>query len=128
MANRSAEITKAEGMSATVKSTLLKSTIAGLTFRGFNAGDGGPVVTKEAAMDGYDMGGRILDGVEFKVSVREDGSIEVVIADRAREHFETLNPMRWRKEVGEYIAAVAAEGGCFYSDEFEDLMLMREQE
>ena len=86
------------------------------------------MVTKEAAMDGYDMGGRILEGVEFKVSVQEDGSIEVVIADRAREHFETLNPMRWLKEVGEYIAAVAAEGGFSFSDEFEDLMLMREQE
>ena len=38
---------------------------------------------------------------------------------KARKYFETMNTMRWLKEVAEYIAVVAAADRYFYSDEFE---------
>ena len=70
------------------------------TFKGFKKEDG--TIVKSAFIDGYPVGDRLLEDVWFKVSVKEDGTLHVEIADSSREYFESFNAKKWLKAMKDF--------------------------
>ena len=58
---------------------------------------------KTAIFDGYFVGDRILEGVHFIVTIKEDGTLDAVIHPSDKCYFETLNTKYWMDKVIDYI-------------------------
>lgn len=78
-------------------------------FKGFDYEDGR--IVKTAYFDGYSFGDRLLEGVWFKATIQEDGTLEVEPCKKSESYLATLNRNYWIKEALQY-----AEGNDLFSE------------
>jgi hypothetical protein len=52
-----------------------------------------------AMMNGYNVGGKVLENVLFEIHVQENGDISVNVRAEDADYFSTLNEAKWLKEV-----------------------------
>lgn len=88
--------------------------------------DGEPThEVKEAYLDGYAFGDRLLEGVWFGFRVTPDGkNIEAFLPPDSAEYMERLNSKFWLERAREY----ALDLKCFYllPDEVEETVILFE--
>ena len=71
-------------------------------FKGFDYEDGR--VVNVAYFSGYSFGDRLLEGVMFKATVNDNGSLSVEVCDSSKDYMRGLNGNKWIKEAYEYAA------------------------
>lgn len=90
-------------------------------FKGFDYEDGR--IVKEAYFNGYNFGDRLLEGVIFKATIQNDGTMKVEVTPASADYLRGLNAKKWLKEALEY-----AQGNDLFSEKpdgsGEDLQLL----
>ena len=90
-------------------------------FKGFDYEDGR--IVKVAYFSGYPFGDRLLEGVMFKATIQDDGSMKVEVTPESADYLRGLNAKKWLKEALEY-----AQGNDLFSEKpdgsGEDLVLL----
>lgn len=62
-------------------------------FKGFEKSDG--TIIKTAYIDGYHFGERQLEGVNFKATIQDDGTLSVAVCDSGKEYFSGMAKKKW---------------------------------
>ena len=57
---------------------------------------------KQAKLDGYRVGERLLEGMHFLLTINDDGTLSVETPQSAKDYMSKLNEERWLKEALDY--------------------------
>jgi uncharacterized protein (UPF0335 family) len=57
---------------------------------------------KTAQFDGYDVAGRLLEGMIFQVDIKDDGTMMVYVKPQYQDFFDQFNTEKWLKVAKEY--------------------------
>lgn len=68
------------------------------------------------AIDGYEFGDRLLEGVKFKARLSEDGKELTVFGTSDNNYMEGLNSSMWMKSALKLFVQIAGEGEFVFSD------------
>lgn len=93
-----------------------------MKFKHFEYEDGR--TTKEAYIDGYAFGDRLLEGVPFKITVKSDGTLAASLVNPNGGYEKGLNRRKWEKDAKDY----AKDCDMFFANadlSGEDLLLVR---
>lgn len=58
---------------------------------------------KQAKLDGYSVGERLLEGMHFLLTINDDGTLSVETPQSAKNYMSKLNEERWLKEALDYV-------------------------
>lgn len=68
-------------------------------------------------VDGYDVAERLLEGVEFRVGLGDDGSATPSLLNKSDEnYFSSLNEKKWLGEIKDFVENHADVANCPYCD------------
>jgi len=57
---------------------------------------------KQAKLDGYSVGDRLLEGMHFLLTINDDGRLSVETPQSAKDYMSKLNEERWLKKALDY--------------------------
>lgn len=57
---------------------------------------------KQAKLDGYRVGDRLLEGMHFLLTINDDGRLSVETPQSAKDYMSKLNEERWLKQALDY--------------------------
>lgn len=57
---------------------------------------------KQAKLDGYSVGERLLEGMHFLLTINDDGRLSVETPQSAKDYMSKLNEERWLKQALDY--------------------------
>lgn len=57
---------------------------------------------KQAKLDGYSVGDRLLEGMHFLLTINDDGRLSVETPQSAKDYMSKLNEERWLKQALDY--------------------------
>ncbi len=57
---------------------------------------------KQAKLDGYSVGDRLLEGMHFLLTINDDGTLSVETPQSAKDYMSKLNEERWLKQALDY--------------------------
>jgi hypothetical protein len=57
---------------------------------------------KQAKLDGYRVGDRLLEGMHFLLTINDDGTLSVETPQSAKDYMSKLNEERWLKKALDY--------------------------
>tara|TARA_B100000900_G_scaffold139574_1_gene118286 strand:- start:4 stop:414 length:411 start_codon:yes stop_codon:yes gene_type:complete len=57
---------------------------------------------KQAKLDGYRVGERLLEGMHFLLTINDDGRLSVETPQSAKDYMSKLNEERWLKKALDY--------------------------
>jgi len=57
---------------------------------------------KQAKLDGYRVGERLLEGMHFLLTINDDGTLSVETPQSAKDYMSKLNEERWLKQALDY--------------------------
>jgi len=57
---------------------------------------------KQAKLDGYSVGERLLEGMHFLLTINDDGTLSVETPQSAKDYMSKLNEERWLKQALDY--------------------------
>lgn len=57
---------------------------------------------KQAKLDGYRVGDRLLEGMHFLLTINDDGTLSVETPQSAKDYMSKLNEERWLKQALDY--------------------------
>ena len=58
---------------------------------------------KQAKLDGYRVGERLLEGMHFLLTINDDGRLSVETPQSAKDYMSKLNEERWLKQALDYV-------------------------
>ena len=58
---------------------------------------------KQAKLDGYSVGERLLEGMHFLLTINDDGRLSVETPQSAKDYMSKLNEERWLKQALDYV-------------------------
>lgn len=71
-----------------------------MKFKHFETESGKTIKTAE--FDGYDVAGRLLEGMMFQVDIKDDGTMMVYVKPKYQDFFDQFNTEKWLKAAKEY--------------------------
>lgn len=58
---------------------------------------------KQAKLDGYSVGERLLEGMHFLLTINDDGRLSVETPQSAKDYMSKLNEERWLEQALDYV-------------------------